>query len=190
MEIVTPRWVYCVSAGQDEVGKWKAHDVAGAWCISYLHTAALRAKCRPDSESDVFQDRATLPQLNFHHAGSQDQRSLAFGYSGPKWCPVLLRVSGGTQGRTTPAPARRGAGSLQIHGDRILGGCQPANCIELHDQHRQNRRSLTAHPRHPWLNLNGSRVRLGASPTGPVQTNCVEPPDQTPPRPSVNSFLL
>ena len=102
MEIVTPRWVYCVSAGQDEVGKWKAHDVAGAWCNSYLHTAALRAKCRPDSESDVFQDRATLPQLNFHHAGSQDQRSLAFGYSGPKWCPVLLRVSGGRRGVRRP----------------------------------------------------------------------------------------
>ena len=39
-----------------------------------------------------------------------------------------------------------------------------ANCIELHDQHRQNRRSLTAHPRHPWLNLNGSRVRFGRQP--------------------------
>ena len=39
-----------------------------------------------------------------------------------------------------------------------------ANCIELHDQHRRNRRPLTAHPRHPWLNLNGSRVRFGRQP--------------------------
>ena len=88
--------------------------------------------------------------------------------------------------RTLRKPGHGSTARIQGSGPSRWG-CAPRShaladgpiCIEPQDQHRQKTDTLTSCPRHPRLNSGETRVRGGASRPGPVETNCVEPPDQS-----------
>ena len=99
-----------------------------------------------------------------------------------RWCAGVRAAGSGCVG----VPESVAAATLGGPGGCLRG----AICIEPHDQHPRNLELSKSYPRHPRLNFTESRVRSGASPTGPVGMNCVEPPDQRARRPSVNWFPL
>ena len=100
--------------------------------------------------------------------------------------PRVRVRGGGAQG-----VCAAGGGCVRVRGatgERCgPGGCLRGTiCIDPHDQHPRNLELSKSYPRHPRLNFTESRVRSGASPSGPVGVNCVEPPGQRARRPSVN----
>ena len=110
--------------------------------------------------------------------------------------PRIRVRGGGAQASARPAVAACACGGPpeSVVAAATLGGpggcLRGAICIEPHDQHPRNLELSKSYPRHPRLNFTESRVRSGASPTGPVGVNCVEPPGQRARRPSVNWFPL